>query len=238
MKNSGKCHISIVLPCYNPPEDWAENILNNVALLEKELAQPIQVVLVNDGSSNGISGEDIRKLESGINHFKSIAYFPNRGKGYALRQGMQQAGADFYLYTDIDFPYTTGSVLEVVKALGSGVNIAPGSRDLAYYEQVPFWRSRISKSLRWVMKGIFKLQVSDTQCGLKGFDQKGKERFLETTIDRYLFDLEFLMKASKDKSLTIRPVPVNLREGVTFSKMGWRILLSESRNLMKVILKS
>jgi hypothetical protein len=68
-------------------------------------------------------------------------------------------------------------------------------------------------------------------CGLKGFNNKGKAAFLSTTIDRYLFDLEFVFLAARMK-LNIAKVPVNLRDGVVLSKLNVRILATEGLNFL------
>jgi len=100
---------------------------------------------------------------------------------------------------------------------------------------VPFFRRLLSRSLRWLLRNVLRQPIGDSQCGLKGFDEAGKEIFLETTIDRFLFDLEFLMLA--DGRVPVTPVPLELRAGVTFSKVGWKILATEGRNFLWLLLR-
>ena len=85
-----------------------------------------------------------------------------------------------------------------------------------------------------MLLNLLRLQVTDSQCGLKGFDNAGKSIFLETKIERFLFDLEFLLLAKN--RVTVTPVPVVLREGVVFSKVGWKILATEGRNFIRLFL--
>ena len=91
-------------------------------------------------------------------------------------------------------------------------------------------------ALSWVLENGLRLPTSDSQCGLKCFDKKGKEVFLSTQIDRFLFDLEFLVLASKKADLSISTVAVELREGVKFSRVGWQILLTEAINFLKILI--
>ena len=79
------------------------------------------------------------------------------------------------------------------------------------------------------------MSITDTQCGLKGFNKTGKEKFLSTTINRYLFDFEFIYKVCKNKNLQIVPVEVQLKENVVFSKMRLKILAQESLNLISIL---
>ena len=103
---------------------------------------------------------------------------------------------------------------------------------------MPPGRKFISKILRTGSKNILRLKISDTQCGLKGFNKKGKNIFLKTTIDRYLFDLEFIFLVSRQKEVSMIPVEIELRENIQFSSMRTGILLSEGFNFLKIFFKS
>ena len=79
------------------------------------------LILVNDGSSNNISEDSVSTIQSFIKErFTYVSYPENRGKGYALRMGMQKSKAPYTIYTDIDFPYTLKSMLDMIEALMSG----------------------------------------------------------------------------------------------------------------------
>ena len=86
-----------------------------------------------------------------------------------------------------------------------------------------------------MLRNVLKQPIDDSQCGLKAFDNTGKALFLQTTIDRFLFDLEFLMMAGN--SITVSPVPVELRPGVVFSPVNWKVLATEGGNFLKLLLR-
>lgn len=231
-------HLCIVVPCYNPSESWGLAFASRYEELKKRLSGfqlNIDLTLVNDGYPNGQRPAVLDQLPALIPGIHLVSYEENRGKGYALRQGVLASKADFYLITDADFPYTLDSMAAIVTHLLEHGGIAAGNRDLAYYAHVPAFRKFLSKSLRWMLRHMLQLQVTDSQCGLKGFDKAGREVFLETTIDRFLFDLEFLMLAKK--RVPVAPVPVELREGVVFSKVGWQILATEGKNFLTLFLR-
>ena len=194
--------------------------------------------MVNDGTST-ISLTDIQKLKDIIPQFVNISYDVNKGKGYALREGIKTSNADVCIYTDIDFPYTTDSFIKIWDQIVKGkTDIAVGVKDKSYYKHVPAGRKFISKILRTGSKNILRLKISDTQCGLKGFNKKGKDIFLKTTINRYLFDLEFIFLVSRQKEVSMVPVEIELKENVQFSSMRTGILLSEGFNFLKIFFKS
>jgi glycosyltransferase involved in cell wall biosynthesis len=230
--------LNVIVPCYNPPQGWAEALAGRFAAFQAavaDLAGEIRLVVVNDGSTSESSELIFKRLEAILPKVRIVSYPENHGKGYALRQGVAASEADLHVVTDADFPYTIESMRRIVATLRESGGIAAGNRDTAYYEQVPASRRRLSQALRWLLRNVLRQPIGDSQCGLKGFDNAGKKVFLETTIDRFLFDLEFLMLAGGRVPVT--PVPVELREGVTFSKVGWKILATEGRNFMWLLLR-
>lgn len=232
--------LQIVLPCFHPQEGWQYRVLERylelVAALPIEL-QPAQLILVNDGNRlPPLDPEALKWLQQQLPDLIYQSHTPNRGKGYALRQGVQAATAPYVLYTDIDFPYTAESTLDVASALLQGQPVVVGVRPPDYYAQVPPFRRWLSRRFRAVLRRSLHLPVDDTQAGLKAFDRRGREVFLRTRICRYLFDLEFIYLCHKHK-LTVIPVPVQLRPGVQFTNMRLRILLQESLNFLRIWLR-
>jgi glycosyltransferase involved in cell wall biosynthesis len=231
--------LTILLPCYNPPEGWEKQVVKSMDIIRHELAEHIEelsLVIVNDGSSKGCAQAQQDYVESNVVDAAFVNYQINRGKGYALREGVKTIKCDLIVYTDIDFPYVEESVVKVAHALLKGNNVALGHRGKDYYDKTPWFRKVVSKTLRWVLKTFLRLPTDDSQCGLKGYDQKGAAVFLDTRIDRFLFDLEFIKLAAKRK-LKIEKVEVELKPNVVFSKVNSRILLREMGNFFKVLFR-
>ncbi len=230
--------LDVIVPCYNPLEGWAEALAGRFSNFKNAVADLVgetRLIVVNDGSLAESSKMIFKRLSEILPEAKIIHYAENRGKGHALRQGVSASDADFHLLTDADFPYTLDSMQRVAAALRERGGIVAGNRDTAYYANVPTFRRWLSKALRWLLRNVLRQPIGDSQCGLKGFDNQGKKIFLETTIERFLFDLEFLMLANG--RATITPVPVELREGVVFSKVGWKILAAEGKNFLWLLLR-
>ena len=230
--------LSLILPVYNPSDGWADIVLaKSTELIALYPHLDFEVIVVNDGSTNSDFVNGKSKLENGV--IKLIEYAPNKGKGEALRTGVRSSTGDFVIYTDSDFPYTIESISKLIGILSNkDANVAVGIKDASYYEHVPPLRKFISKLFRSFIRLLFRIPTDDTQCGLKGFDQKGKDIFVKTTIDRYLFDLEFIFLASRDKSITIKTQEIKLRADVQFRKMNFGIIRNESWNFLKILLRS
>lgn len=226
--------LSIILPYYNPPEYWEQHVDEACKQLKKVLGFDPEVIVVNDGSTIAQDGA-LAFLQQNIPDFKSVGYVENKGKGAALRYGVRQAEGEKCIFTDIDMPYTHNSFLRIWDVLKTH-DIAVGIKDEHYYSHLPKGRVRISKLLRKMIGFFFRMPITDTQCGLKGFNQKGRDVFLNTTIDRYLCDLEFIYRAYRVKPpLKIMAQEVSLREAVTFRKMDTKILFSEFFNFIKIL---
>lgn len=228
--------LDIVVPCYNPKEGWQIDLLNNFRdYLDASSLHYVKLILINDGSTSGVQPAHFEYLKANLQDIQIISYPENHGKGYALRQGVRQSRADALIFTDIDFPYTLESMIAVEKSLLNNAGVVLGYRDQTYYESVPWFRKVLSKSLRWTIKTLLRLPTNDSQCGLKGFDRKGMEVFLDTSIDRFLFDLEFLVLANKRKN-KINLVNVQLKEGIEFSSVSLKIVISELFNFLRIFL--
>jgi glycosyltransferase involved in cell wall biosynthesis len=228
--------LDIVLPCYNPQKGWVEQIITAYASLSKQLGDiHIGLYIVNDGSTNQNVDADIALIKQQIPGLVYIPYKPNQGKGNGLRTGVAQTTAPLVIYTDIDFPYQEGSILAVYnQLLIKGGDVVIGVRPMSYYEKVPPARRVISKVLRFFIKLFIRIPTTDTQAGIKGFNERGKAVFLQTTIKRYLFDMEFIYLSERQK-LKIYCQPVHLREGVIFSHMNWRVLAIEGFNFLRIL---
>jgi glycosyltransferase involved in cell wall biosynthesis len=227
--------IDILVPCYNPQAGWATVLVERyeALVLDTEGKYQLNLILVNDGSTHGYSDHDLEVIRIHIPDLQYYSHTENQGKGAALRTAALQATSEYLVFTDIDFPYTQQSMLRVMEALVAHGGIISGHREQAYYEKVPMFRRILSKLLRWLLKYFLRLPVTDSQCGLKAMDSAGRTVFLETTINRYLFDLEFLQKANGRVAVT--PVRVELRDGIIFTSMSFGVLRKEFWNFLKLV---
>ena len=216
--------------------DWEKVVVASVCSIEKNGGVDVELIVVNDGSSRNVSHESLIFLEKELSAVTIVSYVQNRGKGYALRQGVAKAKQDLIIYTDIDFPYTEESFLTVLRILKEGNDVVPGHRGASYYSKTPFIRKVISKTLRWTLKTFLRMPTDDSQCGIKGFNKTGAAIFLATEIDRFLFDLEFI-KLSSRRKVKIKKAEVTLKPDVVFSKVNFKILARESLNFFKILFR-
>ncbi len=204
--------------------------------LQLVTGKTIVLVIVNDGSVGTVVKEGIAYLKEQFPDLLFLENETNKGKGHALRKAVTAVTARSYLLTDIDFPYRAESMLAVYEKLSStSIDIAAGSRNEVYYNNIGTGRQLLSKVLRFGIRSLFSISIDDTQCGLKGFSEKAKPVFLNCVTNRYLYDLEFIVRAHKEKELRIAAVPVQLREGIELRKMALHILLQEIKSFFNIL---
>lgn len=230
--------VSLVLPCYNPPKDWEQNVCSSYRVFCGRTGEDAELVVVLDGAGSTVANEALTFLSQNISHLKVVQYEENRGKGYALRKGVEVVTGDIIIYTDVDFPYTMDSMCAIYDGLNNNeFDVGVGVKNDAYYAHVPYVRKVISRFLRLLIRVFLSMPVTDTQCGLKGFRSPVASLFLKTTIDRYLFDLEFIRNCFKAKEFRVQAVKVALNENVRFRRMDYRILLPEMINFIRLLFK-
>ena len=224
---------NIVIPMYNPHDGWENLFIDSITQLKEELKEAdLYVILVNDGSTIQIN---IDSMIEQIGYLKYCSYPVNMGKGYAIRYGINASEADFYVYTDIDFPFGHTIILQVLQILKSGgTNIVIGTRDFSYFRMLPVKRkvcSFLLKEINYFMTGF---KIKDTQAGLKGLDNKAKKILSETKTNTFLFELEFL-KNSLKQGLKHELINVRCRPKIKFTNFKFRILLRETISFLKIL---
>ena len=212
----------------------------SAAIMKLKLSLPADclqsVILVNDGSLSGISEDGIERLLQELPEAKLIEYPKNKGKGYAVRMGIRSGEAELQIYTDVDVPYVEESIFEFYNLLSEDkADVIVASRGDSYYNSLSGFRRILSKSLRWLNGLLFGLKIKDTQGGLKGFNASGREVFLKTRVNRYLFDLEFIQQASKT-DLRLMAIDVNLKPDIILPSMSPMALLNELHNFIRLLI--
>ncbi len=230
-------YLDIVVPCFNPQSGWDKILVEQFLSLQQALpSTKLRCILVNDGSTKGVDAVHIAVLKESIEFFKYISYDKNRGKGYAIRAGIKEASSQIVAFTDIDFPYKISCFKEMIVRIEQGADLAIGYRTNSYYKKISTSRKLLSIGLRSIMKFFLQIPVTDTQSGLKVFNQNATKVVLDCKIDRYLFDME-LVKLVARRRLHIDTVKLELRPGVILEPMSLRIVFTEFKNLLFLIFR-
>ena len=145
----------------------------------------IEFIFVNDGSLDNTEKLLLEYIDPRIS---VISYAENKGKGYAIKQGILKAKGDRIVFTDDDIPYGIHKVdlffrdLQFVKAvIGKRVFSSGVLRNFIHY------------MCRVIVFFSCGFEQTDTQCGIKGMRSSIAKKFVEkSVVDKFGFDIEIL----------------------------------------------
>ena len=169
-----------------------------------------EVLVVDDGSSDDTVGDAQRRFGNRP-QLRFAAYGGNRGKGYAVRYGIEQARGDLVLFTDADLSTPIEELDKLLAAIGQGADVAIGTRahrDSDVRVRQPFFRDAGGKLFNAVVRLLLLPDLHDTQCGFKLCRRAAVLPLVRRMrVDRFAFDVELLYLAHLH-GLSIAEVPV------------------------------
>src|SRR4029077_3339537 len=159
-----------------------------------------ELIVVNDGSRDN-TAEIVREFAKKNPLVRLVENPGNRGKGYAVRNGMLNARGEVIVFSDADLSSPIEEMPKLLEAVKAGADIAIGSRwprpELQIHRQ-SLHRQLFGRIFNGVNRMILGLRFKDTQCGFKAFTRTAAQRILPLQrIERWGFDPEILFLARK-----------------------------------------
>lgn len=196
---------SIVIPCYNEAKNIEHNIADILIPYLNALNIEYEIIAVNDGSS-----DNTLDVLNDIPNIKVVSYTPNKGKGYAVKQGLINSNNDHILFMDADLSTDIKAIEEIIKYVDE-YDMIIGSRhrkDSILVKKQPLLRRFIGYGCRKLVNLKFHFHLSDTQCGFKLVNKDTAKLIIDKQlIDNFAFDVEYLYIAYlHDKK--IKEIPV------------------------------
>jgi len=183
--------LSIVVPAYNE-ERRIEASLRKIRAYADAQRSPVEVIVVNDGSSDATEAVVAKFPEVRV-----IRITPNRGKGYAVRHGALNAAGKLVLFTDADLSAPIEEADKLLAAIESnGAAAAIGSRALQREligVRESILRDYSGRCYNLLVRLFTGLRIRDTQCGFKLFRMDATRRAFELQrVEGFGFDPELL----------------------------------------------
>ncbi len=203
--------LSIIIPAYNEEARLPSTLLEVTNYLAASEWRPAEVLVVDDGSNDRTVEIAHQYAQQGC-PVRVLRNPGNRGKGFAVRHGMQEGVGDWLLFSDADLSTPIEEIEKLWDAVqGDKAAVAIGSRALdrsLIGVHQPVFRERAGQVFNWVMQRSLGLPLRDTQCGFKLFRQDAARAVFERQkLDRFSFDAEALFLARK-LGFRISEVPV------------------------------
>jgi glycosyltransferase involved in cell wall biosynthesis len=193
--------LSIVIPAYNE-ENRLPSTLDALVSYARRSPLPVtEILVVDDGSRDGTAALVSSRAEAhGV--LRLVSNPGNRGKGYAVRNGMLAAAGDWILSTDADLsaPITEfGKLFAEAKRADAAVAIGSRAIDRNMVKVHQPWMREVSgRAFNLAMRAVTGLPFRDTQCGFKLFRRDAaREIFSRQVEDGFSFDVEDLMIARR-----------------------------------------
>jgi len=207
--------LSIIIPAYNAALALPSTLLSIDEYLTNRKIKA-EIIVSDDGSTDQTKNI-IRKLIKNRPRRQAplllVSCKINRGKGSAVKQGAKKALGKYILMMDADNSMPI-SEIELLWPYRKKFGIVIGSRFIhgGRYRVRRFNRIIISKLGNVLFRRFFGLDFHDTQCGFKLFSRQAVEEiFPKSKINRFGFDIECLVLASKE-NFKIKEVPIGWQE--------------------------
>jgi dolichyl-phosphate beta-glucosyltransferase len=222
--------LSIVIPAFNEQKRITGTLENIVRFIEG-CDFLCEMIIVDDGSVDGTK-KVIEPFCSKYPFIQLICFPENRGKGHAVRAGIEACGGRYILFSDADLSTPISEVLKMLKLLEKGCDIVIGSRalkDSIILVRQPWWRQGMGKIFNFLIRLFILKGIKDTQCGFKCFrSEVAKKLFSMSTLRGFAFDVEILLLASQ-MNYKIVEVPIVWRNDAS-SKVhpffdSWRMMV-------------
>jgi glycosyltransferase involved in cell wall biosynthesis len=209
--SSSDPELSIIIPAYNE-ESRLPITLERIASYLQTSGLEAEVLVVDDGSKDGTAAV-AEYFQIKIPSLRVVSNGVNRGKGYSVRHGMQEARGRIALFTDADLSAPieeTGKLMDALKNFDVAIGSRAMDRSLISVHESPF-REFAGIIFNKIVRIILWLPFVDTQCGFKAFRREAcRIIFEQQTIERFGFDPELLYLA---RHHGLRAVEIPVRWG-------------------------
>lgn len=235
MKND-TIELSIIIPVYNSQKIIGDS-LSLIGEWIKKQKITVELIAVDDGSTDQTK-RIMDELKSKINNYEVISFETNKGKGYAVKKGLEMARGNYMLFTDTDLPYGLDIIMKMHENIKNHpeIDLLYGSRhhDESDYDGYDSIRKIGSLFFSACIRSLILPDVFDTQCGVKIMSKKFSAIALKKmTVDRFAFDIELFVIA-RANHLKYSEFPVILKNNSESSIKIFRDTVKMLSDILKI----
>lgn len=224
-----KILISVIIPAYNE-QDAIDKTINEV----KKLNINKEIIVIDDGSK-----DDTVKLVRQMQGVKLIEHASNKGRGAAIKTGIDSSKGDIICTQDADMEQLPSDIPRLVQPILDGrADVVYGSRfrNPKNLKTSTWLRIVGNKFFAFLGKALFGQHLTDVYTGSKCYSSKIFER-IHLDSNGFEQEVEILAKLSKYKyKIAEIPIEYSFRtQGV--SKMKFRDGIIGSYTILKYFFK-
>ena len=221
--------VSIIVPVYNESATVAAVVDR---LLTIELPAEREIIVVNDGSSDGTRG--VLQQLAGTPRLTIVHVDPNRGKGHAIRVGISTAKGDVIAIQDADLELDPAQLAALVTPILAGrADVVYGSRFLAGTPNAPRVTIIANRALTALTNLLYRSSLTDMETCYK-IMRSSVAKSLQLTANRFDIEPEITARLLRGGH-TIAELPVTFtpRSRAAGKKIGWRDGVTAVRVLLR-----
>jgi len=200
--------LTIIIPAYNEAASLPQ-LLHE--LLPFAQLKNFKVIIVNDGSKDDTRAVLERSTTLSEN-ISIINHKVNRGYGGALKSGINKARTQYCITIDADGQHSLSDIdrlLNTIKETNADLVIGSrkGNSESGYYRE--FGKT----ILRWVAKLLMPLKIYDINSGIKIYDTKLAQKYIQICPDSMAFSDVITLTFVYQRNLVLEiPVTINQRK--------------------------
>ncbi len=157
--------LSVVIPAYNEVDSVRRLVDECIAALEANGRAPWEIVLVDDGSTDGTT-EELRALAHERSGVKAVLLRAHAGKAAALMAGFREVRGDVAITMDADLQDDPAEIPRFLAALDGGLDLVSGWKKERHD---PLQRRVLSRVFNYVLRTASGLALHDANCGFKAY---------------------------------------------------------------------
>jgi glycosyltransferase involved in cell wall biosynthesis len=210
--------ISIVVPVYNEARTVAEVIDR---LLVIDLPAPREILVVNDGSTDGT--REVLDRIAARPELKIVHAEKNGGKGSAIRIGFSRATGTIVAIQDADLELDPAQIAALVQPIIDGrTRVVYGSRFLAGRPDAPWLSVFANQVLTGFTNVLYGGRITDMETCYKIMEREVAQS-LDLESNRFDIEPEITAKLLRSgHSIFELPIHFNPRSRAQGKKIGWR----------------
>jgi glycosyltransferase involved in cell wall biosynthesis len=233
--------LSIIIPAYNEATRLPASLEKIHAFLQNQ-SYSAEIVVVENGSTDN-TFELAKAMQTSIDNLVVI-HEDRRGKGWAVRRGMQVSCGQYRFFCDADLSMPIEEIPRFFPPQLEDAPVAIASREApgAVRYDEPEYRHIIGRVFNWIVRLLLLPELQDTQCGFKCFRADVVEKvFPLVSNSGWTFDAEALFIARR-LGYAISEIPIpwyynphsnvrvlrdSLQMGTDLLKIRWNAIIGK-----------